>query len=310
MRLRSPSMAASISISQARLPLRIFPPPLACFRRRWAAAGPTFMSRRSRSRRVAAATLGYVTYLGGNGMDVPVGHQVGRPRRSIRSGNDFFDQLPNDSDERLSNGARTRKRGHHARIRYGVAVRRDEVALLILSFGQQYGCGQRHDPRRGRKRICDRDDDVDGHGQPQHRHPVPGEHLPEGLAFQTISNAGMQFFVTKVSTNAPGVGSIAYSTYFGGATSDTNPPVAVGGGIAVDTNGNVYFSGTTNFLYTGCSSCSTHRLSDPECLPGLSGSGSSDKPRQSSDLHYLRQAQPIPMLLWRNSIPMERRARS
>jgi hypothetical protein len=59
-----------------------------------------------------------------------------------------------------------------------------------------------------------------------------------------------------VNTQAPGTGSIAYSTFFGGGNSVTSP-VAVGGGIAVDSNGNVYFTGTTNFTYTGCQGCNT-----------------------------------------------------
>jgi uncharacterized repeat protein (TIGR01451 family) len=60
---------------------------------------------------------------------------------------------------------------------------------------------------------------------------------------------GIQFFVTKVNTKAPSSGGIAYSTYFGGAT--PVPAVAVGGGIAVDATGNMYFSGTTNFFNSG-----------------------------------------------------------
>jgi uncharacterized repeat protein (TIGR01451 family) len=87
----------------------------------------------------------------------------------------------------------------------------------------------------------------------------PASNLPQGLAFQSTSRApGLaQFFVTKVNTSASRTGSIAYSTYFGGGTFDTTDPVAIGGGIAVDTNGIVYFTGSTNFLYTGCSGCST-----------------------------------------------------
>src|SRR4029077_13821524 len=61
--------------------------------------------------------------------------------------------------------------------------------------------------------------------------------------------APIQFFVTKVNTAGAGVFSIAYSTYFGGG----NPinATATGGGIAVDSTGNMYFTGTTNFLFTG-----------------------------------------------------------
>jgi len=79
----------------------------------------------------------------------------------------------------------------------------------------------------------------------------PASATPEAQPFQAISRgATIQFFVTKVNTVAAGIGSIAYSTYFGGGAPTSNP-IAVGGGIAVDTTGNIYFTGTTNFIYTG-----------------------------------------------------------
>jgi len=86
----------------------------------------------------------------------------------------------------------------------------------------------------------------------------PASNLPQGLPYQSISRApGLaQFFVTKINTNAPREQSIAYSTYFGGGSFATTAPVVTGGGIAVDTTGNVYFTGTTNYTYTGCSGCS------------------------------------------------------
>ncbi len=80
----------------------------------------------------------------------------------------------------------------------------------------------------------------------------PASATPEAQPFQAISRgATIQFFVTKVNTVAAGIGSIAYSTYFGGGAPSN--AIAVGGGIAVDTTGNIYFSGTTNFIYTGTS---------------------------------------------------------
>jgi hypothetical protein len=68
--------------------------------------------------------------------------------------------------------------------------------------------------------------------------PTPYQQQPVGP---------IQFFVTKVNTKNSGVGSIPYSTYFGGS----NGTIATGGGIAVDTTGNIYFSGTTNFFNSG-----------------------------------------------------------
>jgi uncharacterized repeat protein (TIGR01451 family) len=73
----------------------------------------------------------------------------------------------------------------------------------------------------------------------------PSTSIP--AAFQPSSNGSIQFFMTEVNTKTSGLSSIQYSTYFGGS----NGSIAVGGGIAVDTTGNVYFSGTTNFYNTG-----------------------------------------------------------
>lgn len=67
--------------------------------------------------------------------------------------------------------------------------------------------------------------------------------------FQTFPLAPLQFFVTKVNTVTAGGASIAYSTYFGGET--PSDATAVGGGITVDASGNIYFSGTTSFVFTG-----------------------------------------------------------
>jgi uncharacterized repeat protein (TIGR01451 family) len=75
----------------------------------------------------------------------------------------------------------------------------------------------------------------------------PATYLP--VPYQATPKASLQFFVTELNTQIPSVGGVAYSTYFGGAT--PAPAVAIGGGIAVDAIGNMYFSGTTNFINSG-----------------------------------------------------------
>jgi len=77
----------------------------------------------------------------------------------------------------------------------------------------------------------------------------PATQLPVPFQNSLSPLAGIAFFVTKVSTRIPSVSGIAYSTYFGGATPAS--PIAVGGGIAVDATGNIYFTGTTNFYNSG-----------------------------------------------------------
>jgi uncharacterized repeat protein (TIGR01451 family) len=84
----------------------------------------------------------------------------------------------------------------------------------------------------------------------------PATYFP--VPYQQTPKTSLQFFVTEVNTKNPNsVGGIAYSTYFGGGTPAPvaancgTPPCNVGGGIAVDATGNVYFSGTTNFFNSG-----------------------------------------------------------
>jgi uncharacterized repeat protein (TIGR01451 family) len=83
----------------------------------------------------------------------------------------------------------------------------------------------------------------------------PATNLPQALPFQQFPRAPIQFFMTKVNTAAPGSSSISYSTYFGGETFNTANAIAIGGGITVDSTGNVFFSGTTNFVFSGCTGC-------------------------------------------------------
>jgi hypothetical protein len=68
-------------------------------------------------------------------------------------------------------------------------------------------------------------------------------------AFQATSKAATQFFVSKIDTTKSAASTLVYSTYFGGSVPSGG--TAVGGGIAVDTNSAIYFTGTTNFQHTG-----------------------------------------------------------
>jgi hypothetical protein len=68
-------------------------------------------------------------------------------------------------------------------------------------------------------------------------------------AYQLASLAPTQFFVSKITPTSTGTASLAYSTYFGGGNPQSGQ--AVGGGIAVDSSGNMYFTGGTSFLHIG-----------------------------------------------------------
>ncbi len=73
----------------------------------------------------------------------------------------------------------------------------------------------------------------------------PASYLPTPYQQFPAPGSTIQFFVTKVNTNSISTLSVPYSTYFGGGS--PGGAIALGGGIAVDTAGNIYFTGTTNF---------------------------------------------------------------
>jgi hypothetical protein len=210
-----------------------------------------------------AAVLKYVTYLGGDGIDYPVGIRVDGRGDPFVAGTTSSTNFPTTSTNAYQ--ALPASPGTHAFV---TELPNDFTQPLYSSYlsgnGPDTASGMTIDASgyiyvTGTTMSSDVASTTD---------QFPASTLPQGLAFQGAPRAPIQFFVTKVNTTAPRTGSIAYSTYFGGGNFDTTTPcpppaigqpcpVAVGGGIAVDTNGNVYFTGTTNFLYTGCSGCSS-----------------------------------------------------
>jgi uncharacterized repeat protein (TIGR01451 family) len=196
-----------------------------------------------------AAALDYVTYLGGNGIDTPVGIEVDSAGDPYVAGTTSSSDFPTTA----TNAYQTTPEvpGTHVFV---TELLFDATTLQYSSYlsgdGTDTASGMAIDASgyvyvTGTTTSSDAGSTTD---------QFPASTLPEALPFQIAPRAPIQFFVTKVNTNAPRTGSIAYSTYFGGGNFDTTAPVATGGGIAVDTNGNVYFSGTTNFLYTGTAS--------------------------------------------------------
>ncbi len=75
---------------------------------------------------------------------------------------------------------------------------------------------------------------------------------PVAGTFQSTLQGANAFFISKVAPTSTGANSLSFSTYFGGGFPTTG--TVTGGAIAVDNNANVsniYFTGGTNYLYTG-----------------------------------------------------------
>jgi len=198
------------------------------------------------------AVLEDLTYLGGGGTDTPVGIKVdgeGNPFVAGTTTSGDFPTTPTNAYQTTPKSA-----GTHVFV---TKLKFDFSQLVYSSYlsgnGTDIASGMTIDAA-GDLYVTGTTTSVEASTTDQ----FPATNLPQALPFQVLSRApGLaQFFVTKVNTTAPKNASIAYSTYFGGGTFDTAEPIAVGGGIAVDTNLNIYFTGTTNFIYSGCTGCS------------------------------------------------------
>jgi len=197
------------------------------------------------------ATLDYVTYLGGDGKDTPVGIEVDSAGDPFVAGTTSSSNFPTTASNAYQ--ASPEVPGTHVFV---TELLSSAATLQYSSYlsgnGTDVASGMAID-QSGYVYVTGTTTSTVANNTDQ----FPASTLPEALPFQISPKGPIQFFVTKVYTNAPGIGSIAYSTYFGGGDFVPPPlpapqtPTVVGGGIAVDTNGNVYFSGTTNFLYTG-----------------------------------------------------------
>jgi hypothetical protein len=203
---------------------------------------------------LGVATLDYVTYLGGSGQDSPVGIKVdgaGRPYVAGTTSSSDFPTTPLNAYQKAP--ASTGKQ--HVFVSQLSA---DATSLLYSTYlsgnGVDVASGMTINAG-GNVFVTGTTTSVETSSNDQ----FPATNLPHTpLPYQSTSRAPgqPQFFVTEVNPAAPGTASVTYSTYFGGGTFSTATPVAIGGGIAVDTSGNVYFSGTTNYTYAGCAGCS------------------------------------------------------
>lgn len=200
------------------------------------------------------AILEYVTYLGGDGTDSPAGISVDGRGDAFVAGTTSSDNFPTIATTAYQSVPEPGSAGTtHVFV---TELLYDASSLAYSSYlsgnGTDAASGITIDAS-GYIYVTGTTTSTDASSATVQ---FPASTLPQALPFQSLSRApGLpQFFVTKVNSNAPRTQSIAYSTYFGGASSATTSPVVTGGGIAVDTNGNVYFTGTTNYTYSGTNS--------------------------------------------------------
>lgn len=206
------------------------------------------------------ASLQYVTYLGGNGTDTPVGIEVDGAGEPFVAGTTTSTNFPTTQTAYQTVPAAGSAGTQHVfatELNNAASVAQGLLYSTYLSgSGNDIASGMAIDAK-GDMFITGTTSSVNPQDYAQGvQFPVTS--LPQPLPFQQFPRSPIvQFFVTEVNTLAPKNSSIAYSTYFGGGNFFTTNPIATGGGVAVDSNGNIYFSGTTNFTFSGCAGCQT-----------------------------------------------------
>ncbi|HEY6769516.1 MAG TPA: SBBP repeat-containing protein [Candidatus Sulfotelmatobacter sp.] len=201
----------------------------------------------------------YETFLGGTGSEFPVGIAVDGGGNAYVAGTTVSTDFPTTATSAYQSGPQSGSTGpSHVFVSVLNATGSSlNYSSYLSGNGEDIASGMTIDSR-GAIFVTGTTTSTDGGAN---NDQFPASFPPEALPFQsTPRGATKQFFVTKVNTAAFGIGSIVYSTYFGGGTPTDG--IAIGGGIAVDSTGNIYFSGTTNFIYTGQSSTTDFPILD------------------------------------------------
>jgi uncharacterized repeat protein (TIGR01451 family) len=205
----------------------------------------------------------YMTFLGGTGADTSIGIGVDNGGKAYIVGNTTSPDFPTSGTNVLGYQTVPAPKGAQC-----ASITCTSVFLTVLNalgsaplLYSSYLSGNGNDQASGMTIDLNGGVFITGtttsNDVPSITDAFPATFLP--VPFQTQPASTIQFFVTKVNTSIPSTGGIAYSTYFGGGT--PVPPIATGGGIVVDSTGNIYFSGTTNFFNSGAGQFGNSALS-------------------------------------------------
>jgi uncharacterized repeat protein (TIGR01451 family) len=201
-----------------------------------------------------SSQLVYLTYLGGNGVDSPVGISVDGGGNAYVAGTTSSTNFPYTSNAYqryiyLNSTGTT----HVFASVLNPTLSALNYSTYLSGNGNDYASGMTNDAA-GHLYVTGTTTSNNGAPNPTNADiQFPASAPPNLQAIQLQSYAATQFFVTDINTvSGIGASSITFSTYFGGgSTANGSALNDTGGQIAVDSNENIYFTGTTNFIYVG-----------------------------------------------------------
>jgi uncharacterized protein DUF11/beta-propeller repeat-containing protein len=191
----------------------------------------------------------YLTYLGGSGTDTNVGLAVDAGGSAYVAGTTTSTDFPTVGGYQRAPQAGSTGTSH---VFVSKLSGLDSLATPPTLAYSTYLSGNGTDVASGMTIDSNADVFVTGTTTSTNPQPLspsvvfPASYLPTPYQQFPSPGSSIQFFVTKVNTASISTLSVPYSTYFGGGSPSN--AIAQGGGIAVDTAGNIYFSGTTNFF--------------------------------------------------------------
>jgi hypothetical protein len=207
----------------------------------------------------STSTVLYETFIGGSGSDSSIGISVDGQGDAFIVGNTTSTDFPANSGQPYQTAPEAKGAQCASVTCTSVFVSELNPGGSALSYSS-YLSGDGNDQASGMAIDLNGDVFVTGTTTSDDT-PSNGSAFPASNdAYQTSTKIlpfGLQFFVTELNTHISGPGGITYSTYFGGTTpvppATCTPPAScnVGGGVAVDAIGNIYFDGTTNFYNSG-----------------------------------------------------------
>jgi hypothetical protein len=206
----------------------------------------------------STATVLYETFIGGTGSDSSIGISVDGQGDAFIAGNTTSTDFPANSGQPYQTAPEAKGAQCASVICTSIFVSELNPGGSALSYSS-YLSGNGNDQASGMTIDLNGDVFVTGTTTSDDT-PAGTDAFPASNdAYQTSSKipGSLQFFVTELNTHISSSGGITYSTYFGGNTpvppATCTPPAScnVGGGVAVDAIGNIYFDGTTNFYNSG-----------------------------------------------------------